>query len=62
MKHLEFTKNCRFPIEVLVRGKDTAEKEEQLVKMAEVIKTAGVSLEWDMSPFVASATHACTSR
>jgi nucleosome binding factor SPN SPT16 subunit len=40
-KHLEQLKGGRFPLEVVVRGKDAAENEKQLVKIAEAIKAAG---------------------
>lgn len=42
-KHLEQLKGGRFPIEVLVRGKDAAENEKLWVTITEKIKAAGVS-------------------
>lgn len=41
-KHLEQLKGGRFPIEVLVRGKDAAENEKLFVTVADKIKEAGV--------------------
>lgn len=41
-KHLEQLKGGRFPIEVLVRGKDAAENEKLFVQIADKIKEAGV--------------------
>lgn len=41
-KHLDQLKGGRFPIEVLVRGKDAAENERLFVQVAEKIKEAGV--------------------
>ncbi|KAI1466114.1 SPT16-domain-containing protein [Daldinia caldariorum] len=40
-KHLEQLKGGRFPIEVLVRGKDAAANEKQFFKIAETITNAG---------------------
>ncbi|KAI1439115.1 FACT complex subunit SPT16 [Xylaria sp. CBS 124048] len=40
-KHLEPLTKGKFPIEVLVRGKDAAANEKQLVALAETIKSAG---------------------
>ncbi|KAG5978929.1 FACT complex subunit spt16 [Claviceps digitariae] len=40
-KHLEQLKGGRFPIEVLVRGKDAAENEKLFVTIADKIKAAG---------------------
>ncbi|KAH7026013.1 FACT complex protein [Microdochium trichocladiopsis] len=40
-KHLEQLKGGRFPVEVLVRGKDAAENEKQFQKLAETINSAG---------------------
>ncbi|KAG5926258.1 global regulator of transcription [Claviceps africana] len=40
-KHLEQLKGGRFPIEVLVRGKDASENEKLFVTIAEKIKAAG---------------------
>ncbi|KAG5918249.1 FACT complex subunit spt16 [Claviceps capensis] len=40
-KHLEQLKGGRFPIEVLVRGKDAAENEQLFVTIADKIKAAG---------------------
>lgn len=42
-KHLEQLKGGRFPIEVLVRGKDAAENEKLFVTVADKIKEAGVN-------------------
>jgi nucleosome binding factor SPN SPT16 subunit len=42
-KHLEQLKGGRFPIEVLVRGKDATENEKLFVKLTDKIKEAGVS-------------------
>jgi hypothetical protein len=42
-KHLEQLKGGRFPIEVLVRGKDAAENEKLFIKLADKIKETGVS-------------------
>ena len=41
-KHLEQLKGGRFPIEILVRGKDAAENEKLWVTIADKIKAAGV--------------------
>jgi hypothetical protein len=41
-KHLEQIKGGRFPVEVLVRGKDAEENEKLFVKIADKIKEAGV--------------------
>ncbi|KAL3953135.1 hypothetical protein ACCO45_013078 [Purpureocillium lilacinum] len=41
-KHLDQLKGGRFPIEVLVRGKDAAENEKLFVSIADKIKAAGV--------------------
>lgn len=43
-KHLEQLKGGRFPIEVLVRGKDAAANEAQFQKITDTINSAGVSL------------------
>ncbi|TLD21546.1 hypothetical protein PspLS_09193 [Pyricularia sp. CBS 133598] len=40
-KHLDQIKGGRYPVEVLVRGKDAAENEKAFVKIAEHIKEAG---------------------
>ncbi|KAI2625588.1 SPT16-domain-containing protein [Hypoxylon sp. NC1633] len=40
-KHLEQLKGGRFPIEVLVRGKDAAVNEKQFVKITDTINSAG---------------------
>ncbi|KAI1486575.1 FACT complex subunit spt-16 [Biscogniauxia mediterranea] len=40
-KHLEPLKGGRFPIEVLVRGKDAAANEKQFLKIADTINSAG---------------------
>ncbi|RYP64538.1 hypothetical protein DL771_008727 [Monosporascus sp. 5C6A] len=40
-KHLEQLKGGRFPIEVLVRGKDAAANEKQFIKIADTINAAG---------------------
>jgi len=42
-KYLNQVKGGRFPVEVLVRGKDAAENEKLFVKIADAIKAAGVS-------------------
>jgi nucleosome binding factor SPN SPT16 subunit len=42
-KHLESLKGGRFPIEVLIRGKDAAENESLFVKITDIINNAGVS-------------------
>lgn len=42
-KYLDQVKGGRFPVEVLVRGKDAAENEKLFVKIADTIKSAGVS-------------------
>lgn len=41
-KHLDQLKGGRFPLEVLVRGKDAAENQEIFAKIADKIKAAGV--------------------
>jgi hypothetical protein len=41
-KHLEQLKGGRFPLEVLVRGKDAAENEKLFIKIADTIKASGV--------------------
>lgn len=41
-KHLESLKGGRFPLEILVRGKDAAENEKIFVKITDAIKAAGV--------------------
>lgn len=41
-KHLQQLKGGRFPIEVLVRGKDAAENEKLFVDITDKIKAAGV--------------------
>lgn len=42
-KYLDQIKTDRFPVEVLVRGKDAEENEKLFVKVADTIKQAGVS-------------------
>ena len=42
-KYLDQIKGGRFPIEVLVRGKDAAENEKLFETITEKIKAAGVS-------------------
>lgn len=42
-KHLDQIKGGRFPVEVLVRGKDAAENEKLFIKLTDKIKEAGVS-------------------
>jgi len=42
-KHLDSLKGGRFPIEVLVRGKDATENEQLFIKITETINSAGVS-------------------
>lgn len=56
-KHLEQLKGGRFPIEVLVRGKDAAENEKLFVTVADKIKEAGkkvgvISKDTSKGPFV----------
>jgi nucleosome binding factor SPN SPT16 subunit len=41
-KYLDQIKGGRIPVEVLVRGKDAAENEKLFVKIADIIKSAGV--------------------
>jgi hypothetical protein len=42
-KYLDQIKGGRFPVEVLVRGKDAAANEALFVKLTDAIKAAGVS-------------------
>jgi len=42
-KYLDQIKGGRYPVEVLVRGKDAAENEKLFVKITDAIKAAGVS-------------------
>jgi nucleosome binding factor SPN SPT16 subunit len=42
-KYLDQIKGGRIPVEVLVRGKDAAENEKLFVKIADIIKSSGVS-------------------
>ncbi|KAK0388234.1 hypothetical protein NLU13_4479 [Sarocladium strictum] len=56
-KHLEQLKGGRFPIEVLVRGKDAAENEKLFVQIADKIKEAGnkvgtIAKDTSRGPFV----------
>ncbi|KAM0246478.1 hypothetical protein ACHAQJ_010195 [Trichoderma viride] len=56
-KHLDQLKGGRFPIEVLVRGKDAAENEKLFVTVAEKIKEAGnkvgiITKDTSKGPFV----------
>ncbi|EEU45040.1 FACT complex protein [Fusarium vanettenii 77-13-4] len=56
-KHLEQLKGGRFPIEVLVRGKDAAENEKLFIKVTNKIKEAGnkvgtISRDTSRGPFV----------
>lgn len=44
-KYLDQIKGGRFPVEVLVRGKDAAENEKLFVQIIDTIKASGVSLE-----------------
>ena len=44
-KYLDQIKNGRFPVEVLVRGKDAAENEKLFIKVIDIIKGAGVSTD-----------------
>lgn len=44
-KYLDQIKGGRFPVEVLVRGKDAAENEKLFTKITDAIKAAGVSHE-----------------
>lgn len=41
-KYLDQIKGGRFPVEVLVRGKDAADNEKLFIKLADTIKSAGV--------------------
>ncbi|KAK3945976.1 transcription elongation complex subunit [Diplogelasinospora grovesii] len=43
-KYLDQVKGGRYPVEVLVRGKDNAENEKLFLKIADAIKTAGKKL------------------
>ncbi|EPE03114.1 fact complex subunit spt-16 [Ophiostoma piceae UAMH 11346] len=43
-KYLDQIKNGRFPVEVLVRGKDAAENEKLFIKVIDIIKGAGKKL------------------
>ncbi|RDA87172.1 hypothetical protein CP532_4287 [Ophiocordyceps camponoti-leonardi (nom. inval.)] len=57
VKHLEQLKGGRFPIQVLVRGKDAAENEKLFVDITEKIKAAGdkvgiISKDTSKGPFV----------
>ncbi|RCI12835.1 hypothetical protein L249_0974 [Ophiocordyceps polyrhachis-furcata BCC 54312] len=57
VKHLEQLKGGRFPIQVLVRGKDAAENEKLFVDITEKIKAAGdkvgiISKDTSNGPFV----------
>ncbi|RDA92507.1 hypothetical protein CP533_4188 [Ophiocordyceps camponoti-saundersi (nom. inval.)] len=57
VKHLEQLKGGRFPIQVLVRGKDAAENEKLFVEITEKIKAAGdkvgiISKDTSKGPFV----------
>ncbi|PNY28236.1 FACT complex subunit SPT16 [Tolypocladium capitatum] len=56
-KHLDQLKGGRFPIEVLVRGKDAAENEKLFVSIADKIKAAGekvgaIAKDTSRGPFV----------
>ncbi|KAH6655439.1 FACT complex subunit-domain-containing protein [Truncatella angustata] len=56
-KHLEQLKGGRFPIEVLVRGKDAGENEKLFIKIADAINAAGnkvgvISKDTSKGPFV----------
>ncbi|KAI5462599.1 FACT complex subunit-domain-containing protein [Mariannaea sp. PMI_226] len=56
-KHLDQLKGGRFPIEVLVRGKDAAENEKLFIKIADKIKEAGnkvgtIARDTSKGPFV----------
>ncbi|CAH0004873.1 unnamed protein product [Clonostachys byssicola] len=56
-KHLDQIKGGRFPVEVLVRGKDATENEKLFVKIAEKMKAAGnkvgvISKDTSRGPFV----------
>lgn len=42
-KHLEPLTKGKFPVEILVRGKDAAANEKQFTNITETIKSAGVS-------------------
>lgn len=56
-KYLDQIKSERFPVEVLVRGKDAAENEKLFVKVAEIIKNAGVSHNPVHRGLIASTAH-----
>ncbi|KAH6665916.1 FACT complex subunit SPT16 [Plectosphaerella plurivora] len=56
-KHLESLKGGRFPVEILVRGKDAAENEKIFVKVTDAIKAAGkkigvIAKDTSKGPFV----------
>ncbi|KAK8056634.1 FACT complex subunit [Apiospora rasikravindrae] len=56
-KHLEQLKGGRYPIEVLVRGKDAAENEKLFVKIADTVNAAGkkigvITKDSSKGPFV----------
>ncbi|KAF7563053.1 hypothetical protein G7046_g1078 [Stylonectria norvegica] len=56
-KHLEQLKGGRYPIEVLVRGKDAAENEKLFIKLTDKIKESGdkvgtISRDTSRGPFV----------
>lgn len=42
-KHLDPLTKGKFPVEVLVRGKDAAANEKQFINIVDTIKSAGVS-------------------
>jgi hypothetical protein len=47
-KHLDQLKGGRFPIEILIRGKDAAENEKIFVKIADKIKASGVCIRSEL--------------
>ncbi|KEZ38646.1 FACT complex subunit SPT16 [Scedosporium apiospermum] len=56
-KHLDQLKGGRFPIEILIRGKDAAENEKIFVKIADKIKASGnkvgtLAKDFSRGPFV----------
>ncbi|KAL9941411.1 FACT complex subunit spt16 [Verticillium nonalfalfae] len=56
-KHLEPLKGGRFPLEILVRGKDAAENQKIFIKIADTIKAAGnkvgiIAKDTSKGPFV----------
>lgn len=45
-KHLEPLKGGKFPLEVLIRGKDAEQNEKLFTKITDVIKSSGVRFQW----------------